>query len=344
MTKLWISFLTGLLSALPAAKAQGLVPHPQNPLGDAFSFYIENDTQILGGPNSDSDYTNGFRFSYTFADRKEPDWLPSILAWTEDLRKETSKPAAKFTVSLGHQIYTPRNITTSDFLPDDRPYAGWVYAAFSGDIRSENYLHALELSVGMIGPAALGEQVQNNFHDLIGVKRAYGWKHQLKNEPTLNIGYKRKLRFFELWNDYGRVFDLIPHYGGNLGNVLTAANTGLLLRVGHKLKDDFGASRLSSYDSGELLTSQGLDSFAGYFFAGAQVNGVLYNAFLDGGLIHREHSVSKYNFTFETEFGYSVSYKGFSYAWRFVTVSPEFRERSEFRSYASMMFSYARKF
>lgn len=345
MTKLLIKlFFTASCLFSPWVMAQEIIPSLSDPSGDAFSLYIENDTRHLGGPNSDSDYTNGIRFSYTFADKKEPAWLPSILAWTEDLRKETEKPAAKFTISLGHQIYTPRDISSTALLENDRPYAAWFYAGFSGDIRSENYLHALELNVGMIGPAALGEQVQNNFHDLIGVGKAQGWEHQLKNEPTLNIGYKRKIRFFELWNDYGRVFDVIPHYGANLGNVLTGANVGGIVRIGHKLKDDFGASRLSSSDPGELLTSKGLDSFAGYFFAGGQVNGVIYNVFLDGGLIHRGHSVTKYNFTFETELGYAISYRGLSYAWRFVTLSPEFEQRSEFRSYASMMLSYARKF
>ena len=49
------------------------------------------------------------------------------------------------------------------------------------------------------GPAALGEEVQNNFHRLINGDRVNGWNNQLRNEPGLTLTYERRWRpFFRL--------------------------------------------------------------------------------------------------------------------------------------------------
>lgn len=36
----------------------------------AFALYIENDSRNIGGPGSDQAYSNGFKFSYIFAEKK----------------------------------------------------------------------------------------------------------------------------------------------------------------------------------------------------------------------------------------------------------------------------------
>ncbi len=55
-------------------------------------------------------------------------------------------------------------------------------------------LDTLQLDLGVIGPAAGGEFVQNNFHNLIGVDPAYGWGNQLHNEPTVGLTFERRWR------------------------------------------------------------------------------------------------------------------------------------------------------
>ena len=54
-------------------------------------------------------------------------------------------------------------------------------------------LDTLQVDLGVIGPAAGGEFVQNNFHRLIGVARANGWANQLHNEPTIGSGFRAAL-------------------------------------------------------------------------------------------------------------------------------------------------------
>ena len=55
-------------------------------------------------------------------------------------------------------------------------------------------LDTIALDLGLVGPAAGGEFVQNNFHRLIGVPTANGWANQLHNEPTIGLTFERRWR------------------------------------------------------------------------------------------------------------------------------------------------------
>jgi hypothetical protein len=52
--------------------------------------------------------------------------------------------------------------------------------AVTGSVR-----HYWEIDLGVVGPLSLAEYTQNGFHDLIGVRHAKGWDHQLGDEPGL---------------------------------------------------------------------------------------------------------------------------------------------------------------
>ena len=51
----------------------------------------------------------------------------------------------------------------------------------------DNSRSILGLSVGVIGPGAVGEEIQNGFHHLIGDTTNKGWGYQLKNEPAFEL-------------------------------------------------------------------------------------------------------------------------------------------------------------
>ncbi|WP_413944740.1 lipid A deacylase LpxR family protein [Bdellovibrio sp. HCB-162] len=317
------------------------------PHGESFTVYVENDTRRLGGPNSDQGYTNGIRFSYVYAENKIPAWIPPLTGWSERLNKEFNKSTTNFGVSLAQQIYTPNNKNTAELIKNDRPYAGWLYLGFTANFKTPTHSHSLELDIGVIGPEAMGEKVQNSFHDMINVPDAKGWKNQLSTEPTLQASYFQKIRFFELENESGRSFDFIPYGGASFGNVLIAGHIGAIARLGVRLPDDFGPSRLSSADGDAIVNFDGKPHhipWRVYGFAGIRGNAIARNIFLDGNTFRDSHRVKKYPFTAETEVGYAVQISHWSYSWRFVTVSPEFEEKSEFSSYASISLSYFRDF
>ena len=49
----------------------------------------------------------------------------------------------------------------------------------------------ISVSVGVVGPAALGEEAQKFIHSLSGDPKPRGWTHQLENEPALLLHYRR---------------------------------------------------------------------------------------------------------------------------------------------------------
>nr|BFD59588.1 lipid A deacylase LpxR family protein [Bdellovibrio sp. CKG001] len=337
--KAWIKFLGLLLPLSLAPLAQLQANH-----GEAYTVSLENDTRRLGGPNSDNGYTNGFRFSYLYAEDTVPSWVPFLTNWTPQLQEEFKNSTTNFGISLNQKIYTPEDIKETKLITDDRPYAGWLYVGLSANFKTESRSHTLELDLGVIGPDSLGEEFQNNFHDFIDVDRAYGWKNQLNTEPTVQLSYFQKNRFVDyLDKDAGRMFDIIPYMGASLGNVLIAGHVGVIGRLGINLPNDFGPTRPSASD-GDMIKdpreSKAQLPWRVYGFAAARGNIVGRDIFLDGNTFGGSHSVTRKTLTATTEFGYGVQYYNLSFIWRFVTTSPEFEERENFHSFASLTLSY----
>ena len=237
---------------------------------------------------------------------------------------------------IGHQLYTPNQTDASDDIPADQPYVGWLYAGVSKNEISERDSTSYEFDFGMVGPSAMGAQVQNNFHDLIHEERAEGWKNTINDELTLELTYHRRQMGYQ-----HPLFDLIPFYGASAGNVRTSAQSGIMLRVGQDLPMNFGPTRPSAFE-GDLVEAPHLKIGPGfkYFFgfASARLSVVLRNIFLDGNTFTPSAHVKKDTFTYETEFGYGLSFSHYDFLWRFVTKSPEFEQQSRMSSFASVNF------
>lgn len=311
--------------------------------GRTFGVYVENDARVVGGPGSDQGYSSGIKFSYLSAEDRIPSWANPALSTMNILEQERRKSKSNFGFALGHQIYTPNNTTTSDFIPNDRPYAAWLYMAFSAHFKTPTHGHYWELALGVVGPEAMGPSVQNEFHRIIGSARVNGWEHQLGTEPTLQLSYQQRLKSFEVFQNRSRVFDVIPFYGAGLGNVLVAAHAGALVRIGYHLPDDLGPTRPSP-TGGDIFISPkptGPHSdWSFYGFAGARGHAIAHSIFLDGNTFRKSHSVKKYPFVGETEFGAAGELGNWNLIWRFVTKTPEFEEKSRFNSFGSMTLSY----
>jgi lipid A 3-O-deacylase len=311
--------------------------------GEAFNLYIENDSRHIGGPGSDNAYSSGLKLSYIAAEDDIPSWGQATVDRFDLLRDTLKSARSNFGISLGHQIYTPNDTERADLIDDDRPYAAWLYMGFSARFQNEVRSHSLELDVGVIGPDAQGEKVQNGFHRLIGTDQAKGWSNQLGDEPTLELSYQQRLRFFELRSNRLRYFDAIPFFGGSVGNVSVDAHVGGMVRTGNLLPNDFGPTRPSMTNGDNFVTpiSDGLPQTTYYAFAAVQGFAVARNVFLDGNTFHASHRVTKYPFVFETEFGFAGLYRQWSGTWRFVSRSPEFEQKSVVNSFASISVSYA---
>jgi lipid A 3-O-deacylase len=273
----------GVAGAFLAAAGAG--PAQADPR-ERFTALEENDSLYF---NSDKHYTQGLRFSYLAPElRPESGWngtfdflesLPALLLPSPE-GKERSR---RFAVFLGQSLFTPKDLTRDPPDPHDRPYAGWLYGGVSLLQETDGrILDNFELQLGVIGPQALGQSTQNDFHQIIG-KETASWNGQLQTEPGLVLAYERKWRV-PLIGDGANGLDVIPEGGATLGNVFTYASAGGLLRVGKNLGMDYGPIRIRPALSGtDYVDADHADGdFGFYLYAGAQGRAVARNVFLDG--------------------------------------------------------------
>ena len=216
------------------------------------------------------------------------------------------------------QIYTPENIHTTEIQKEDRPYAALMTVGLkhiSTDPDAATKLHT-EYVFGVIGPAAQGEFIQNNFHDIINRPHAEGWQNQLRNDVVLNMnivaekGFNIKLSHIEAMG----VFE------ANVGTLMSYAGVGGMIRAGF----------LNNYFANTLPLSTGERKFQNYIFVRPMVRFVADNALLEGGMfsfrecpyIVRRDRINR--FYINSSFGATINYKHISFTYAQYFRSPEF--------------------
>lgn len=264
-----------LATALSGLAAAAAADPPQDPHTIA-TLQVENDAVSTRRGTTDEYYTSGLRIGLTLGTDATPAALSSI---GQSLWGGNS--VSRVSLNLSQSIYTPHNTQLSPPNPRDRPYAGWL----RGDVQlitdKDTSRSVLGLSLGVVGSAALGEEVQNGFHDIIGDPSTKGWSSQLPNEPTIQLLAGRTWRV-ALGQIGGLETDALPAVELGVGSVRDYVQAGAVFRIGQGLGSDFGVPRIApGFSGGDAYTPT--RSFAWYVFAGGNGQGVLRDMFLDGG-------------------------------------------------------------
>lgn len=289
-------------------------------LSGSYSLLVEND--VFTG--TDQHYTNGLRLSYLSRQDDVPDIVQKFAAAMPFI-----DPGARLRAgfALGHNIYTPNNILATALVPNERPYAGYLYAGMAvvaeGDSLIGDTLDTWELDLGLVGPSALGEEVQNNFHRLIGSPEAQGWVNQLRDEPTLSLTHERKWRHLWKHPQSGLGFDVTPHVGGSIGTPATYLNLGATIRLGQGLARDYGPPRIrpSLPGAGFFLPQDGI---GWYLYAGVDGRAIAHNIFLDGNTFQDSHGVDKKLWVGDAQMGLVLTFTSMQIAYTHVYRTREF--------------------
>jgi lipid A 3-O-deacylase len=195
---------------------------------------VEYENDLFAG--EDRFYTSGIRLSRIAEAREAPSWLESVAMRFPGFADHDVLP---YRLSIGHNIYTPADIENPAFPPDDRPYAAWLYSQFSTGTLHPQGADRVRVGLGIVGPAALGRPIQKYAHELIDSPVPVGWDTQLRNEPTLQLGYDRMRRFLDRAKPEQFGFDLSWLAGITAGNAHSHATLGGFMRLGYNLPDDY---------------------------------------------------------------------------------------------------------
>jgi hypothetical protein len=133
-------------------------------------------------------------------------------------------------IGLTHLMYTPTDIKRKTIVRGDRPYTAVLYVSHSltsaDPVRKQRL--TTELALGVLGKAALGEELQEWVHRQLGFDKPQGWPYQLPTDVVVNYQIQYEKQIVQL-SPYLQLLGLASANAGTLSNNI---NAGLLFRAG----------------------------------------------------------------------------------------------------------------
>ncbi|MED5421802.1 MAG: lipid A deacylase LpxR family protein [Pseudomonadota bacterium] len=264
---------------------------------------LEND---MFASSNDQNYTHGTRLTYFDVGMESPDIIAALDCF---LPFFTFNETTSVAYSIGQNLYTPDNIQRRIPDPNDRPYAGFLYGSAGFSTVNADTIDSLELTLGVIGPWSLGEEVQETVHDFVGADDPSGWDHQLKNELGVILSWQRNWPEIYATDISDFHFRVSPHIGASLGNLYTSGAGGVTLPLTPK-KDQWQAppARVRPSIPGNGFFAVPDNHFAWTAFIGLDGRAFARNIFLDGNSFRDSPSVDKKPFVGDASAGISLTY------------------------------------
>ncbi|NTS41090.1 lipid A deacylase LpxR family protein [Flavisolibacter sp. BT320] len=255
------SFILVLSFCLLAQFVQPLQAQKTNVFSHQLSVLTENDRYVFKG--KDGYYTNGLLLRYTKA-------APQA--------EKGSKRLHHF--SLGQKIFMPYSRRVYVVNEIDRPISGYLFLQYNrSHFKTPQTLWLWGVSADAIGDASGARQVQNTFHNWIGVNSNYWgwvWDYQVKSQLGLNIHgqFAKGL----ITGTAAAKTQLVPITKATLGTSFTNISQGLAIQFGQLATQD-----QSAFWDAAPGTAPG-QKMEWAFYYQPEVMYQAYNATIQGGL------------------------------------------------------------
>ncbi|RYY54928.1 MAG: lipid A deacylase LpxR family protein, partial [Chitinophagaceae bacterium] len=268
----------------------------------AFRVFLDNDFINLRGHGSDQAYTNGIRLDYfnVLSGRR------GLFSWMPRAGENSVNTTG---VSAMQVMYSPEDLKKRQPDSSDFPYSGGLTASYS--LHSSNpakkFSLRSEITGGVMGPPALGEEMQRMVHRIMGFIEPKGWDYQLKTDLLINVDFTAE----KMLHEFGRGAELVGGANASLGSMNNAASVYAIFRAGH----------INPYFNGFLAQTNAYRGSKKLFYniiVSPRAELQIYNALVDGGLFRRwsGRDVSKANRPTLTasELNLGIDY-GFALSW-----------------------------
>lgn len=321
-------------AALPCLLLLGAAPaFAADPLNDPdaiATLQIENDAFSI--PGTDRYYTAGQRLGYVSPTGVLPGFLASLGSGV------FGPGSQRLEIDLQQEIFTPVYTQVYNPNPHDLPYSGDL--ALHGTIITDTAAtrSLLGASIGVVGPAALGQTIQNGFHNIIGNTPNKGWHYQLHNEPTLDFSAGR------IWRDdladfgNGLTLQALPQATAQVGNTEIYAQGGAILRLGSGLDSDYGPAVMSPQMTGTDAYTP-TQPFVWYIFGGAAGRLVAHEISVQGNDFQTSRGVTLTPYQADLEAGLAVIVFNVRLSATEVFETPEFHHEAPAFQYGSIALS-----
>jgi len=235
-----------------------------------FSVRIDDDFLNLAGEGTDRYYTGGDYFRYSFSVAAGRNKTPGKILYSP-----YSGVASLYSIGVTQWVYTPDSLAAKTPVVGDYPYCGVLFLRFSRENLSPDRkrLFRSGLSLGVMGPAALGREVQTAIHRWIGADEPEGWRNQMPNYPVVNYSLYYEPNLFSV----SRVLKMNATGSAQAGTLQTEGEIGLDALISNE-KDNFFPGR-------DIRTRNSKRRVPGFYIqVKPAVRIVGYNSILEGGL------------------------------------------------------------
>ena len=271
---------------------------------------------------NDSQFSNGWSLQYhtvryaSWEETKAPGFINWVGKHFPTLGDDDS--IVRYGQGIGQNIVSPEDIDSEVPQEGDMPYAGTL--TYTLNWQSFNRLTArnFQVSVGVLGEEALGEQIQSFAHNDLGLgDDPKGWDTQRDTEPIVNIGYQhlwRLAHFGEYHNGWAGQLNLGP--SAHLGNLLTAVDLGFAFRFGWNMLEGFNsfpAPPGRGFFTAYYLPKPSFASPNGAeVILGVRASGIIYSVLYDGSIItDDDREVDREDFVYAGFVGLNYHYYDF---------------------------------
>jgi hypothetical protein len=233
-------------------------------------------------------------------------------------------------IAIEHQGFTPTNILTGDVLQNDRPYSSSLMLKTFSVVSNPytNHRLATQFSAGVIGPWAMGKEIQIAIHEKINPDKVpKGWKNQVHNDIIINyqIDYEHAV-----W--IKRNLMITAKGGASAGTYITRLNSSFTF-TGGLFDNPF-----------QFANTQDKD-FQIYLYAEPRLNLVIFDATLQGGVFndHNPYTLDRNEISrlvFQQNAGLVVKVNAFIIEYSQTVMTREFKTGSP-HSWGSVRVAFA---
>ena len=289
------------------------------------AIHLITDNDLYVSTKKDRYYTNGFFLSYQYASKKT----------FKNLEKKI------FELSIGHEMYSPFKAIVEDVSLHDRPFAAHLFGSFGMHyVYKNNQTLKMAVQLGVIGPAAIGRELQDFIHDIYGFRRAIGWDYQIKSALSLNVegNYTRFLV-----KDASNYYDISFLGKARIGTVYTDISAGFFSRIGfsplQKLVNSIAFNTAINNNNSSFKRER--ESF---LYLKPSIHYRVYDATLQGSFLNTSSLITKtlIPIKFEMEIGLQFAVKrfNFKYAANYQTNKSEGLRYRNGNFYGTLAISY----
>lgn len=313
----------------------------------SLTILLEND--LFSG--HDRDYTNGTTIGFISSteDNNDLTWLSRSMGmlaggtcahskWCGFMGIDTSKVVEhQWGLSLTQLMFTPeRQQEYTGPQYGQHPYAAWLALGITSIVKTEDRNNTLDVYLGMVGKAALGEPIQDFVHKAIDSPTWEGWDNQIPNEVAFLVSFESKYRLhcLERVSPSGNFSsDGFLAWNADLGNVYIRGGVNGYVRYGYNLPPN------SAY-VGWNPTSHAVAPFANmrkpispwsfYGFLGFRCRASVYDIFLDGTMFRSSPvTVDKYPVVADLFAGVCLVHKDMEFVFGYTRRTKEYHGQEE---------------